>query len=90
MTTPTAKKSAAQTPKKFEEALARLEQIVQTLESGQVELEESLKLFEEGRKLSGECLSTLQDMERKVRKVLERPDGTVELKEFEPPASDRE
>ena len=41
---------------KFEEAMQRLQEIVGKLESGEVSLEESMKLFEEGAKLSSQCL----------------------------------
>jgi exodeoxyribonuclease VII small subunit len=68
---------------KFDEALARLEEIVETLEAGEVDLEKSLELFEEGRRLGKLCTDRLQEMEQKVRKVLEKADGSVELREME-------
>lgn len=72
------------TPKKFEDALKRLEDIVGTLESGEVDLEKSLELFDEGRTLSRQCLDRLQEMEQKVRKAIEKADGSVELKDLDP------
>jgi exodeoxyribonuclease VII small subunit len=51
---------------KFEDALGRLETIVQTLERGDLSLDESLKAFEEGVKLSKNCLKLLDDAERRV------------------------
>jgi exodeoxyribonuclease VII small subunit len=51
---------------KFEEALGRLEEIVQTLERGDLSLDESLKAFEEGVKLSKSCLKLLDDAEKRV------------------------
>src|SRR3990170_3953353 len=51
---------------KFEEALGRLEEIVQTLERGDLSLDESLKAFEEGVKLSKNCLKLLDDAEKRV------------------------
>jgi exodeoxyribonuclease VII small subunit len=51
---------------KFEDALGRLETIVQTLERGELSLDESLKAFEEGVKLSKSCLKLLDDAERRV------------------------
>lgn len=51
---------------KFEDALGRLETIVQTLERGDLSLDESLKSFEEGVKLSKNCLKLLDDAERRV------------------------
>lgn len=54
----------------FEKKLARLEEIVQKMEKGELSLEDSLKLFEEGVKLSKECQSQLSDAEKKVRLLL--------------------
>jgi exodeoxyribonuclease VII small subunit len=51
---------------KFEDALGRLETIVQSLERGDLSLDESLKAFEEGVKLSKNCLKLLDDAERRV------------------------
>lgn len=50
----------------FEAALKRLEEIVRTLESGNASLEDSIKLFEEGVKLSGYCGGLLKEAEQKV------------------------
>lgn len=50
----------------FEEALARLEEIVRRLESGEAPLNESLGLFEEGVKLVKLCGSRLDEAERKI------------------------
>lgn len=50
----------------FESAMERLEKIVESLEQGQVPLDESLKLFEEGVKLSRLCYSRLEEIERKI------------------------
>lgn len=57
------------TSKSFEEKLKRLEQISELLESGDVKLEESISLFEEGIKLSKECLSILENAELKITKL---------------------
>lgn len=51
----------------FEKKLSRLEEIVQKMEKGDLALEESLKLFEEGVKLSRECHQRLSDAESKVK-----------------------
>ncbi len=51
---------------KFEQALKRLEQIVDSLEGGALSLEESLKVFEEGIKLARLCARKLEEAERKV------------------------
>lgn len=50
----------------YEKSIARLEEIVQSLESGELSLEESMELFEEGTKLSGLCYDTLQKAEQKI------------------------
>lgn len=60
---------------KFEEALARLETIVTELERGELPLDQSLKIFEEGIKLSKTCLKILDDAERKVEILVQEKDG---------------
>lgn len=54
----------------FEKKLGRLEEIVQKMEKGELALEESLKLFEEGIKLSRECHTRLNEAETKVKKLI--------------------
>ncbi len=53
----------------FEQAMARLEQIVTTLEGGRCSLDESLKLFEEGTKLTAYCSRQIQEAEQKIIKL---------------------
>lgn len=60
----------------FEEALARLDQIVRALESGQSKLEDSLSLYEEGIRLSRLCNEKLDGAEQKI-KLLGNVPGTV-------------
>ena len=60
----------------FEESLKRLEEIVHALESGDTPLEESIKLFEEGVKLSGYCNKLLESAEQKVR-LLTKENGEI-------------
>jgi exodeoxyribonuclease VII small subunit len=55
---------------KFEDALGRLETLVQTLERGDLSLDESLKAFEEGVRLSKSCLKLLDEAERRVEILL--------------------
>ena len=69
--------------KKFEAALARLEEIVKELETGDLPLEQSLKLFEEGIKLSRLCNKRLEDAERRVEILLKNKNGTVTAQPFE-------
>lgn len=59
----------------FEESMKRLDEIVSALESGEVSLEESLKLFEEGTKLSAKCTELLDSAELKVVQMMQGPDG---------------
>ncbi len=69
--------------KKFEVALARLEEIVQELEKGDLPLEQSLKFFEEGIKLSRICSKRLEEAERKVEILLKDTSGKLTIKPFE-------
>ena len=57
---------------KFEECLQQLEKIVEQLERGDLELEKSLTLFEEGMKLSASCRQELESAEGKVELLLKR------------------
>ena len=59
--------------KKFEAALSRLEEIVKELEAGELPLEQSLKLFEEGIKLSRVCNKRLEDAERALKATAAEP-----------------
>ena len=59
----------------FEQNMARLEQIVRTLERGDAPLEESLKLFEEGTGLVRACGKLLDEAELQVKKVMVGPNG---------------
>ncbi len=61
--------------KKFEEAMARLEEIVAQLESGELSLEESLQVFEEGMKLAKYCSAKLEEAEKKVTMLVKQGDG---------------
>ena len=69
--------------KKFEAALARLEEIVQELETGDLPLEQSLKFFEEGIKLSRICNKRLEEAERKVDILLKDKSGNMIAEPFE-------
>jgi len=65
----------------FEQAMGRLEEIVSLLERGECGLDESLKLFEEGAKLAGQCNEMLDKAEQKVNLLLNGETG--EEKPFE-------
>lgn len=60
---------------KFEEALKKLEKIVEELESGKLPLEESLKRYEEGVKLSRFCHKTLQTAQKKIQVLSKKGEG---------------
>ena len=62
--------------KTFEESMARLEQIVRAMERGDVALEESLKLFQEGTELVRSCQRLLDDAQLQVKKIMTAPDGS--------------
>ena len=66
----------------FESNMQRLEQIVRALERGDVPLEESLRLFQEGTDLVGQCGKLLDDAELQVRKVVTTADGSPALEEM--------
>ena len=68
---------------KFKECLQRLEKIVQDLEKGEVSLEKSLTLFEEGVQLSSACRKELEQAEGRVE-VLLKKNGKLQAEPFEP------
>jgi exodeoxyribonuclease VII small subunit len=59
----------------FEQALAELERIVQQLESGEVELEKSIEIYERGAALRAHCEGKLKTAELKVEKIVKGEDG---------------
>lgn len=67
---------------KFEKALKKLEQIVIDLEKGQLSLDESLKKYEEGKKLSSVCSERLKEARHKVEIIVKSEDGSKERAPF--------
>ena len=64
----------------FEASMLRLEEIVRTMERGELPLDQSLKLFEEGTSLVRSCGAMLDEAELKIVKLMKGPDGEpVEL-----------
>lgn len=59
----------------FEKALAQLEEIVNKLESGKVDLEQSIAIYERGRTLKEHCEKLLKDAEARIEKITLKPDG---------------
>ncbi len=68
---------------KFEDCLQRLQKIVHELEKGDVPLEKSLTLFEEGMQLSTTCRKELEEAEGKVE-ILLKQNGKFQAEPFEP------
>ena len=66
----------------FEEALARLEEIVRMLESGSAPLDKSLELFEEGVSLVKMCNSKLDNVEQRIKILAKNESGEIVEKEF--------
>ena len=66
----------------FEASMARLEQIVRAMERGDVPLEESLKLFQEGTELVRSCNELLENAQLQVKKIMTAADGSPVEEEF--------
>ena len=60
----------------FEASMTRLEQIVRAMERGDVSLDESLKLFQEGTDLVRNCNRLLDEAQLQVKKIMTAPDGS--------------
>ena len=67
----------------FEKKLKELEQIVEKLGSGKLSLQESLKSFEKGVKLSRECSKELNQSEKKVQQLITDSKGEIKTVDFE-------
>ena len=66
----------------FEQSMIRLEQIVRAMERGDVALEESLKLFQEGTELVRSCQKLLDEAQLQVKKIMTAPDGSPVEEDF--------
>ena len=71
-------------PKTFESSLEELERIVRELEQGELPLEKSLELFEQGVKLSRECQDRLNQAERRIEILMRDNQGRPTVKPLEP------
>jgi exodeoxyribonuclease VII small subunit len=71
-------------PKTFETSLEELERIVRELEQGELPLEKSLELFEQGVKLSRECQERLNQAERRIEVLMRDNQGRSVVRPFEP------
>jgi len=68
---------------RFEDALSRLEDIVETLERGNLSLDDSLVAFEEGIMLSRICAKRLDEAERKIEILIKGENGNLDTEEFD-------
>ena len=68
---------------KFEKALERLEKIVEELEAGNIPLEDALKKYEEGVRLSRTCNEKLSQAEKKIQVLTKALDGSFKREDFE-------
>ena len=75
---------------KFEEALKKLETIVDDLEGGELNLDDAIKKYEEGMRLSGFCNKKLQEIQKKVEILIKDASGKVSAKEFNATVLDKE
>lgn len=76
-------KNTEEQPRSFEASLEALEQIVQQLEEGDLPLEKSLELFEQGIRLSRECQERLSQAERRIEVLLRDNQGRLTVNNFE-------
>jgi exodeoxyribonuclease VII small subunit len=77
------KKTETQQGQNFEKSLAALERVVRELERGELPLEKSLALFEQGVRLSRECQERLNEAERRIEVLLRDGEGRTSLGAFE-------
>ena len=75
---------ASEKPKTFERSLEELEQIVRELEQGDLPLERSLELFEQGVKLSRECQERLSQAERRIEILMRDNQGRPVVRPLDP------
>lgn len=66
----------------FEEVMEQLEKIIQELEKGELNLDDSIKKFEEGMLLSKKCNQFLEVAEKKITKLIKETDGTISEENF--------
>ena len=71
------------TTKSFESSLRKLEDSVEQLESGELSLDQALKVFSTGVKQAESCRQSLRDVELKVEKLLKQEDGSWDREVFD-------
>lgn len=72
-------------PPKFEEAMRRLDEIVEAMESGDIGIEESIAKYEEAMQLAAHCRAILDQAEQRIQKIQLDAAGQPQLTPFEPP-----
>lgn len=70
---------------KFEEAMKKLEEIVERLENGNMPLDEAVEIFEEGIQLSKYCSKKLDEVERRITVILQDSNGKITEEDLEVP-----
>lgn len=71
---------------KFEQAMQRLEEIVDAMESGEIGIEESIGKYEEAMKLAAHCRDVLDQAEQRIQQIQVDAGGRVQAKPFDAPA----
>lgn len=66
----------------FEEAMTALEDLVNRLEAGGIDLDESLEIYEKAVALRNHCKSILEDGQRRIQKIMDTSEG-IQLREFQ-------
>ena len=75
---------------KFEDSLSKLEGIVSDLEGGSLNLDDAIKKYEEGMKLSTFCYKKLDEIQKKIELLVKDPSGNLSLKDFDTKDIDEE
>jgi exodeoxyribonuclease VII small subunit len=73
---------------KYEEAMQRLDAIVEAMESGEIGIEESIARYEEATQLARHCRQILDEAEQRIRKIQLDASGQPRIEPFEPPTPD--
>jgi exodeoxyribonuclease VII small subunit len=76
--------SAAMSEIDFDSGLKKLEGIVQKLDTGELTLEDSIKVFEEGIELVRQLAKKLDEAEKKIETLTQAQDGSITIEEFDP------
>jgi exodeoxyribonuclease VII small subunit len=71
---------------KFEQAMQRLDAIVEAMEAGEIGIEESISKYEEAMELAAHCRKILDESEQRIKKIQLDAAGKVKTEPFEPPA----